>query len=339
MILLSTSKDTAVGDIVAPGESVAGKHALVVGGTRGIGRGIALALAQGGCSVVVVGRHQTAAIVTDMEQAFVDSKQKNSSTTGSGTTPTFTAQAADLFTVAGAGKLVETLRQGTTSSHREAFDYVFFTVGCWPDYTEPFTTDGIEKSVALDLVARHAVLMGLIQSETLLRTDTASPTSRIVSVLASTQHFPGQSVEGVRKRLEEATTGVRPGRIPPVSLMPVGIAGDAWLRVMAQRYPHLHFVGTFPGVVFTDVMSPSFSSWLAPLVLANLWLIGSTEEEAGRMQVGIAASENVGRHSVSFYNHLYEARKPHSVSLNEDLGQFVLDWLEKICAAPTPAKR
>jgi hypothetical protein len=73
-------------------EQYRGKDCLVVGGTRGIGRGVALVLAQLGCNVALVGRGAAngAAVVRGMrEVAAADLDQK------------FTAYSADLSTVTG----------------------------------------------------------------------------------------------------------------------------------------------------------------------------------------------------------------------------------------------
>lgn len=334
ILLTSTAKDASVGDITPvpisveeiPTDRIVGKRALVVGGTRGIGRGIALTLARGGASVVVVGR-DTSTIVGEM---------RNVAPMPTPNDQDLFAQSADLFTVSGANKLVEELAAADQSDGREdghkprQFDYVFFTVGCWPNYRDPYTADGIEKVVALDLVARHAVLSGLIRHK-LLNTDKEAGV-RIISTLASAQQFPFQSADAVRQRLEESIELIPPGRVP-FCLMPVGLAGDAWLREASRRYQehNLHFVGTFPGVVSTEVATTSFPSWMAPLLRAKLWLMASTEEEVGLVHVAIASSDNVGRQDVCFYNHLCEGRRAHDVALDDSLAAFVFDWLEKTC--------
>uniref|UniRef100_A0A7S0ASS1 Uncharacterized protein n=1 Tax=Minutocellus polymorphus TaxID=265543 RepID=A0A7S0ASS1_9STRA len=103
-------------------------------------------------------------------------------------------QCADLFTVSGANKLVGVLAVASQNDDANKgnvrvrpFDHVFFTVGCWPNYSDPYTADGVEKVVALDLLARHTVLTGLIRHKLL---NTGKDTgARIISTLARHNHL------------------------------------------------------------------------------------------------------------------------------------------------------
>jgi NAD(P)-dependent dehydrogenase (short-subunit alcohol dehydrogenase family) len=50
---------------LAAGRPLGGRACLVAGGSRGVGRGIALALGEAGASVIVTGRSSEAAAATD----------------------------------------------------------------------------------------------------------------------------------------------------------------------------------------------------------------------------------------------------------------------------------
>jgi len=332
--LTSTPRDEEVGNVtqVQSAQHLAhhllGKKALVIGGTRGIGRGIALELTRGGCAGITVVGRDTSKIVSEMERVASSGSILSGSSGKDGRGQVLTAYSADLYTVDGAAKMVDTLAAAVRSAKDGAigpFDYVFFTVGCWPNYNDPFTADGIEKTVALDLVARHVVLKLLIEHKLLNRNEV-----RVMSTLASAQKFPFQSVQRVQKCLEDAAKSVPPGYVP-FSLMPVGIAGDAWLREASEKYKsnNIRFVGMFPGLVFTDVATTSFPKWMAPFLRAKLWLISHTEEEAGLSHITVITSENVGRKQVSFFNHLLEARLAHHVALDNEMSKFVFNWLER----------
>lgn len=305
----STPKDPAVGD-AAPVASATdldlrGIQSLVVGGTRGIGRGIAMTIAAGGASVTVIGR-DTHKIVNQLQAKA-----------SRGPNQTILAYSADLSTVWGSRQIVKALEEAGT----QPFDFVFFTVGCWPTYNVPFTADGVERVVALDLLSHHIVLTGLANAGLL------KPEARVMNTIASTQNFPFQTRESVQQRLDDSIKNQAPGMVP-FTLFPVAVAGDAWLRETSKRYPGMHFVGMFPGVVMSDLVKSSFPAWMIPLLKAGMWSIAISEEQSGLAHVTVLMSSNVGRHGVSFFNHLLEGREAHRVALDDELSAHVYDWLE-----------
>ena len=94
------------------------------------------------------------------------------------------------------------------------FDYLFFTVGSWPDYSAPLSSEGIDKVVALDLLSHHVVLTRLYQHGLLANN------ARVMNTIASTQNFPFQSTAAVLARLEQP-----PGMLP-FTLFPVAVAAS-----------------------------------------------------------------------------------------------------------------
>ena len=213
-----------------------GKRALVVGGTRGIGRGIALTLAAHGAGVSIVGRSDGGAVLRSLAQRAPAPQQA-----GGLAAPVFRAHRADLSTVAGCLAAASELQREVEELTR--FDLVVFTVGCWPNFSAPLTSDGVDTVVALDLLARHVLLERLAATA-------LQPGARVMSTLASTQRVPFLDAASVRARLE-------PGAAPPGSLftalLPVSVAADAWLQQAASHHPQLTFVGMFPGIVVTDL--------------------------------------------------------------------------------------
>lgn len=278
-----------------------GKRALVVGGTRGIGRGTAIVLAKAGASVSVVGRNTTTILSTLQEW-------------GQNHKGVMEAFSADLSTVEGSEQLIKQLQR----SKYGKFNFVFFTVGCWPDYTSSLTGDGIEKVVALDLLAHHVVLKGLYANNLL------EPRARVMNTIASTQAFPFITKQMVIERL----TGP-PGALP-FTLMSIAVAGDAWLHAAAKRMPELTFVGMFPGIVSTSVIGSTFPQWMVPILQSALWPVAISEERSGLSHVVVLCSSHVSFKSVSFFNHLLEGRKTHHLASDPHLSEQVYERLDQI---------
>mmetsp|Transcript_150659 Transcript_150659/g.484338 ORF Transcript_150659/g.484338 Transcript_150659/m.484338 type:complete len:351 (+) Transcript_150659:72-1124(+) len=279
---------------------LSGRRALVLGGTRGVGRGIAVALAQGGASVVVVGRN-TSSVLAVLGAA------------GANHGGTMEALSVDLSTVAGGLELISKLK-----TRAQKFDLVFFTVGSWPNYNHPATADGIEAVVALDLLSHHVVLKGLYAGGLLSRD------ARVMNTIASTQPFPFVTKSSVIDRL----SATAPGMIP-FTLFPIAVAGDAWLRATSKRMPELVFVGMFPGIVSTDLPRTSFPGWMMPVLGALMWPIAISEERSGLVHVGVLTSSNVLKRPVSFFNHLLEGREAHLLAYDEELAEGVYNWLDE----------
>ena len=205
------------------------------------------------------------------------------------------------------------------------FDFVFLTVGAWPNFNDPWTDQGIEKTVALDLLSRHVVLedlmeFGLVQSG-----------ACIMSTLASTQQVPIPfPPEAIQQRLAESINRTKVPGMVPFSLFPVAIAVDAWLIHLSKLHPNMHFVGMFPGIIATDIFASSFPSWLAPIFKLFLTPLAITEEESGWAHVAIATSQNVRRNHVSFLNHLLEGRYVHPSATKQDLAAWVWNFAEML---------
>jgi len=67
----------AAAEAASAAVSMIGKHAVVVGGTSGIGHGIALRLAQAGCSVTIVGRSASRGVAIVESMATTTEEQKH----------------------------------------------------------------------------------------------------------------------------------------------------------------------------------------------------------------------------------------------------------------------
>jgi len=280
---------------------------LVVGGTSGIGGGIALALAQSGSSVTVVGSSEAKGrtMIERMSASAVFPSEQQ-----------FQAHAADLLTVKGCVGLAEKLRREAAAQSAH-FDVVAFTVGVWPDKEEPRTSDGVDKVIALDVLARFVVFRELLPI--------LKPDAKVLSVLGSTQKTPPvPSLETVKKLL----TGEKESYLTPQMLASAGVAADAWLQAAAVRHPEMTFVGTFPGIVATTLVSTSktFPSCLRPILAAGQKLVALTPEDCGRRHAQILASPNIDKSSLAYFNVLrLEARFTHPLAYDKEFQDWV--WL------------
>ena len=284
--LASTPLDPDLGILGPPSRShlstaLAGQTALCVGCTKGVGFGIAAALQSIKIPFATVGRSSN-------DFAF------------------------DLSTVRGCHSLVESLRKNGTK-----YDLLFFTVGAWPDFKDPFTADGVEKVLALDLVARHVILARLVD-EGLLNDGAV-----VVNTLASTQNFPFVNKPQIRIRL----TSDRPPRSLLTGLFPIAVAADAWLPAAAVHYPSLSFAGVFPGIVVSDIAEPSLPSWAYSIYKRLLPFLALAPIDAGLNHLAIASAPQLRAKGVSYWNHLREGRRAHLLAYDPDIIAFVWDSL------------
>ena len=109
--------------------SLAGKRVVVVGGTNGLGRAVALQAAQDGAAVTVVGR------------TFLDEGVKGISFVK-----------ADLSLMTTAARVARALPA-------ESIDVLFMTIGIVPDGKRIATTEGIEIDMAVSALSRLVILL------------------------------------------------------------------------------------------------------------------------------------------------------------------------------------
>ncbi|CAD7959008.1 unnamed protein product [Amoebophrya sp. A25] len=296
--------------------SLAGRRALVVGGTKGIGRGTAIALAESGCATVdVVGRDRIAgaSVVQAIEAVARGSGdrqdvvgQSNSTSASSSSTATASSPgvqvraqflSADLSSVKGCRNFVSQL----SASGEPSYDILVFTVGAWPDFKNPLTSDGFNRVLFLDVFSRYLLIQGLLSA----RSDSAS---LVMSVLASGQKLSagGQSKEERQAFLEEkvlsrhitpeARAAYRENTVFMKTLGCAGCAHDHMLAALAEKHKQVKFVGTFPGLVETEVM---FSTLGDNIFSRGLNFLGRAVPAASGMQT----IEECGRAHVDVIKH------------------------------------
>jgi len=308
--LASTAIDPTVGTIdrVEPDVLVSrfqGKAALVVGGTKGIGRGIAIALAKAGAHVKIVGRSGGATVVEKMKAAAIGNQS-------------FEVLSHDLATAAGCRRLINELK-GQPNSR---LDFLVLTVGVWPDLGNPNTTDGINRVFAIDVLARFHVITGL-------RPLLASG-ARVISVLGSTTYMVLPSIDTIK----ETITGQRlPGKWGFDMLSIAAVSADTVLQQAAARMPNVTFVGTQPGIVATDVIRSTFPSWLADILQTLMKAVALTENQAGELHANILSSPNLARRQVVYVDPNLQAREALRLAYDSDFGSWLWTTLEGMAAS------
>lgn len=309
-------KDPVVGDVerVSFDELSArftGRSALVVGGTDGIGRGIALTMAQAGASVSVVGHSGEKAgwMLGNLSEVAPDPASQG-----------FYAYTQDLLTVRGCLNFTSQL---AATDHR--FDFLVLTLGIWPDREEPRTSDGIDKVIALDVLARY-----LVTREVLPRLNLGA---RVLSVLGSTARVPpAPSMATVQD--------IASGKKAQYSLLEMlgasSAMGDTWVQVMPKYYNRtdVHYMSTFPGVVGTDLVehSKTFPEWLRPILEAAERVLAMSPQLSGEIHATIISSPNAAKRQTAYFNEMLEGRSTNPLAYDADFGTWVHSFLEETIA-------
>jgi len=292
-----------------------GKHVIIVGGTKGIGRSIADVLREAGAKVIDVGR---SAAPPD-------------------------GVAADLSTASGCHALADALEAKGVAP----FDHLIFTAGLWPNLSSPYTSDGVDKVLAVDLLARHIVLTQLA-ARGLLTSGCC-----ILSVLAASQRFPISSDPHLLKQtLSSFVVDARDGAPPPPrqgarafvqSLCATSLAHDVWLAHMGRSGalpPDTRLLATFPGILVSELARSAFPALLVPLLQLAMAPIADPPETMGRNHASLLAAAPAVQKRVSYWAApLLHARHPTTLAADTALGAWVAAFLDGLAARGAPASK
>merc|ERR1712083_361288 len=109
-----------------------------------------------------------------------------------------------------------------------------------------------------------------------------------------------------------------------------GAGGDAFLRMASKHFPQYKFIGTFPGLVATDVLAPTFGSTLAgvgkfALRCLEKVKISWSEYDCGVSHCNILARVAKDDVPLSYWDHFRNARTATTLANDAEFG----DWIWK----------
>ncbi len=222
--------------------SLAGRHAVVVGGTSGIGHGIAVRLAKGNASVTIVGRDATrgAAVVDEMK--------------ATGGTGSFRFLPCDAFLLENVRKTAEVIRADTPN-----LDILVVSQGMATLQGRTETAEGIDQKLALHYYSRMGFVGMLLPS---LRAQAAADPSfspRVLSVLAAGAH----SAYPHYKEDPEVKEHYSLANAAASACLYNDVAADALSRDPANK--GIVFIHSAPGFIATN--------WGTEMPTALRWLI------------------------------------------------------------------
>lgn len=279
-----------------------GKKALLIGGTRGIGYGTALAMARAGADVTLVGRSEAsgAAALDKIRAAISNDEQRLDFCQG------------DLGSLQSANQLIETL-----ASRPERYDYLVVTAMTFPDWSAPTTAnqDGIDQSLFIGVVGRFLVYRNMHR---FLRGDQP----RVLNVLAAGE-------KPMRKTLDRDLVS---GKRQPTSLLDdltnTALANDIMLIGLEEKDSNVSgkvtIVSTHPGLLKTDLhKGQGFFFDMIESTLVSL--AGISEEECGVRQASILDSKQLHEGKLSYVDMFMDGRAK-SPQLQAQVDEN-LEWL------------
>jgi len=243
-----------------------GRHALVVGGTSGIGHGLALRLAEAGCSVTVVGRsaERGSAVVSEMQAAAGPPAASGggAANCSAGPGPSFLFKPLDCFSLPACGGFAEAYKASGAP-----LDLLVLTQGMATiqGYTPtPAEKGGLDEKLTLHYYSRIALARALAP---LLQ---KSSDGRCLSVLSAGVHAPYENFA--------ADPDLSRGSYTLKNVADsAGFYTDIALDRLSEENPGVSFVHAAPGFIASSWGTEM--PWAIRLVVRLLQNLGRSKED------------------------------------------------------------
>lgn len=212
------------------GLDLAGKTAVVAGGSQGIGAAVAIRFAQAGANVVVIGRNKER-----LEKVLSDARAAAKSAAAD---QKFDYVSADLSLVSG----TKTAAEEITAKTNGHVDYLFQSQGGMPNGLHEVTSEGIESHFAVQVLGRFQ-LNYILASTGVLR-DTS------INVMAPGGQQKEFNLDGM-DLVNDKDSGryTRMGK----QIARDGVIVDTYTKALQSKFPSIKFLHISPGLVQTDV--------------------------------------------------------------------------------------
>lgn len=276
------------------------KKVLIIGGTRGVGRGIALTVGKAGADVTVVGRSENTGEAT----LHLLNQQQQEARTGQ----RIDYVQGDIGSVRSAKECVKSLSK--YASRNGKFDYVFVTAAIFPYWDDLMNEDGLERSFGIAVIGRYMIYNNL---KLILKPESG----RMLNVLAA-------GMDDYPFDLDLASGSTTNGSFFQY-VMNFACGNEMMMIGLRQRnkfYSNVTRVSTHPGMLKTDLHRGQ-GWWLDVLEGVLVKLIGFTEEEAGIRQASILASSQLVEGRLNYVDEFLKGRLLGSKVPVDDH----LDWL------------
>lgn len=240
--------------------SLEGKRAVVVGGTSGIGRGVAVNLARAECSVTIVGRSakRGAEVVAQMQEAAPSSSNA-----------VFSFVPCDCFSLKAVRDCAAAMQQG--DAFDAPLDYLVLSQGMATLQGYTPTAEGHDQKLTLHVYSRAAFALSFLPS--LRRSEDA----RVLSVLSAGVHSSYRnyskdvSLSGGSYSIKNAADAA-------------GFYNDIMVDALSEEEPRITFMHAAPGFVNTNwgTEMPAPVRWL----VRCLQPLGRSAQRCGEYMVG-----------------------------------------------------